>query len=336
MAKKTYEDLIEEAGKREEQQELFESLFIEEVNWSHTLEVFDALPKFNYQKKIRLKETEIIERKCQHRGRDYLITLKPAVVSVERKALFVFPGKREEMVLFALRYLAGQNLVKSELTQTKSGKKVITLNFTIYQLRKELTRMNHGYKVSELNEALEVLRGAELSIVSGEYKFSESMIFSVGEREDLRGSRQISFHPLASQAILSGATRLIRYDKFMSLKHPLSRWLYMRFCHLITNAQQTTPLRKGIGLKFTYTEVFEQSGVQPRSRKRDNLKLIRQALDELKETGIAQNDDMGEAWTEDLGREEWAVYPSNQTVSDIIKATKLTTTRPQDNLTLED
>lgn len=336
MSKKTIDELITEAGKREEQQELFDCLYLDEPNWSHTLEVFDAIPKFVHQHQQKFKEAEALERTCVHRGRVYEIQLSPSVIKSGKEFFLAYPGKREELVFNALRYLAVQNQIASSLVPyEKNDKPSVSLQFSIYQIRKELARVGHGYKWAEITEALEILQGAKLKIESEGYSITGGILMASEAITDKEGSRQVWFHPLASKAILSGASRGIRYDTLMSLKKPLSRWIYMRFCHLKTNAQQTTPIRNGIGLRFTLKEVLEQSGVQGRARKRDNLKLVREALKELTAHGIAQNDEMGEAWTEDEPKEEWVIYPSNQTVSDIIKASKMTTARPQDNLTLE-
>jgi hypothetical protein len=337
MPKKTMDELITDAGKREERQGLFDSLFIDEPNWSHTLEVFDAIPKFVHQHLQKLEKAEVLERSCTHRGRLYEVQIAPAVVKGKNEVFLAYPGKREELVFNALRYLAVQQQVEASIVPYEKGDRPsVSLRFSIHQIRNELKRVGHGYNWTEITEALEILQGARLKIESDGVTIDGGILMSSAGLKDKEGTRQIWFHPLASKAILSGASRGIRYDTLMALKKPLSRWLYMRFCHLTTNAAQTTPLRKGIGLRFTLKEVLEQSGIQGRARKRDNLKIVRQALDELKTSGVAQNDDMGDAWIEDPTREEWTVYPSNRTVSDIITATRMTTARPQDNLTLED
>lgn len=328
---------------------LFDNFFIENgEEWSQSLELFDAVPKFNYHRITKSKEITFLHKRFLHRSQEYNLELTPALItdpSDPDRGFAAFPNKREELVMHALRYLATQQQAETEPShiEKKEGERTlerVRVVFTIHQLRKELKRMGHGYNWNELAEALEILGKSAFKLRNESNKcwWGGTMIHNVMGMDDEEGSRCIYFHELASQAILSGATRRIRYDKLMSLKKPLARWFYMRLCHFCTNAEAPSLSKKGIGLRVTYQEIYEQSGLQELARHRDNIRTIREALEELKDSGMLHNGDSSladaESWIEEKAGGKpaaWKLMPSNETVSDIIYANKHCS-RPQDRL----
>lgn len=69
----------------------------------------------------------------------------------------------------------------------------------------------------------------------------------------------------------------------MSFKNSLARRLYKRLSHLYTYAD-------GLDPENTYTlllsTILRDFGLRERTRLRDNIRLIKKALDELKEKGV--------------------------------------------------
>ena len=328
------------------QQEL--KLFAEkngDEHWSQTLELFDSLPKFNYHRVSKTKEPRILNRVCEHRGKSYKVAIIPALIEdKEGQTWAAMPGKREELVMHCLRYLSVQekaslvastNLPNQTNQKTSSETAHVKIVFNIHQLREELKRVGHGYNWNEIEESLLVLSRSIIKIECGGFWSEGSILESLYGADNKKGSRCVAFHPLASQAILSGASRKIRYDKYMSLKKPLSRWLYIKMCHNVTNAEQPTGFKKGIGLRFSYLEVFNQSGLQELKDRRNNVRTIRQALEELKEAKILNDGSiMGESWVEKADYSSWEAFPSNQTVSDIMEANKGNNTKPHEKLSI--
>ncbi len=323
---------------------LFDQFVVEDENnqWTQSIELFDAMPKFYYHRVSKRKEPLIVKREFTHRGKHYFIDLIPGIIEdKDGSAWAATNGKREELVMHALRYMAVQKQIETEegdlITDKESSfNKIpsVALKFTIHELRKELQRMGHGYKWSEINEALDILSSAVIKIDDGKYWSKGSILsHSMGAKDD-EGSRCVVFHPLASQAILSKSTRLLRYDKYMSISKPLARWIYMRLCHLITNARERKLISKGIGLKISYEQIYEESGQQELKQKSANYRTIREALKELYEKGHIGNKSMNDLGYESDNNEYWTIYPSNSTVSDIMDANKANP-RSHENLNLE-
>ena len=324
----------------------FDNFFIQEPesnSWTNNLELFDAIPKFSYHRIRKNKNPEILTRSFKHRGQGFEIKLIPALIEdKEGNTWSCHSGRREELVLEALKYLAAQQLAPVSQTRTliensqhasSVSTNYVQVVFTLHQLRKELQRSGHGYKWSEINEALQILGRSVIKIKSDKYWSEGAIIESQLGVDDDEGKRKVVFHPLASYAIISDSTRLLRYDNLMSIKSPIASWIFKKLCHFVTNAQDPTMFKQGIGLKFTYEEVYQESGAQKLSAKKLDYRAIRNALKELKSKGILFNGEaeISPSWFEDLAKQEWIAIPSNKTVSDIITANKQNL-KPQEKL----
>ena len=66
--------------------------------YSHTVELFDAIPKFLFTSQRRRKTIEILVREFHHRGDEYRLALKPAAIETPEGPFLVFPGEREERI----------------------------------------------------------------------------------------------------------------------------------------------------------------------------------------------------------------------------------------------
>jgi hypothetical protein len=70
----------------------------------------------------------------------------------------VFPGGREELVERALRYLAVQQIAQVRLTPD-GQRHSVTVFFTLSMIRRHLEKLGHGFMLSEIKEALDILSG---------------------------------------------------------------------------------------------------------------------------------------------------------------------------------
>lgn len=305
-----------------------------EDGWTQSLEFFDALPKYNYHRVAKTK-TPILHRKTlSHRQKDYKITLYPAVIEdKEGQSWNAHAGKREEMVMNVLRYLAVQSRASTGSSIPKDEEaKIVYLDTTIHEVRKMLTDLGHGYKWAEISEALEILQGASTKIERKGTEWRHTILYDI--MKTTNGKLRVHFSMLASQAILKGAHRPLSFSTLMTLKKPLSRWIYKQMIHFLINGEAHKPdmfqdegLKKGIGYRFSYDDVFNMSGLQEMSRKRDSIAKIKEALDEMTEKGvlcaITPTSSNNSLPYEELNKgNNWLAYPSNRTVSEIIYANK--------------
>jgi len=319
-----------------EQQLAFDDFFLtDKEDYSHTLEFFDFCGAFVHRlRSMKQDKLPILEETFSHRGVQYARQIVPAAIRDEAgQTVMSYPTKREELVMHALRYMAAQQVAEMGLDDEKTRN--ITITFTLHQLRKELKKRGHGYKWSELDEALDVLSRSTLKISYSDAKkrdsWSAPYLSGVQARDtsEVAGAdsqRRVVLHPLASLAILKSATRRINYGRLMTLKNPLARWLYSRMCHFCTNASHWRAIGNlaAMGFRFTLRDVLEQSGCPRASRHRDNFRLVRKAIDELIEGGALHHPDTGYgcAFTEDAAAETWTIYPSKEVVAEIVEANR--------------
>src|SRR5690349_17001794 len=88
---------------------LFPLLEHDREDYSHTIELYDFIPKYLFGKPKRISGMFLksIERDFVCRKRHYTLKMKPArIVNKKGEERDVYPGKREEMVEDALRKMA--------------------------------------------------------------------------------------------------------------------------------------------------------------------------------------------------------------------------------------
>ena len=81
----------------------------------------------------------------------------------------------------------------------------------------------------------------------------------------------MTFHPLATQAILELAYFPINQARVGSLKHPLARWLTTRMSHNYRQARKKGFVQKD-GYQMSLKTILEERGLVPEARLRNNLR----------------------------------------------------------------
>ena len=188
---------------------LFQTFFPDDASddkYSNTIELYDAIPKYvtNPKQVDAMREggkyLPLMKRQFHHRGEVYQVTIRPARL-VDRQGVEkeYYPGIREELVEDALRKLALEQL-NGAYFDNQAG-----VQFTIYQLNKELQSLGHEFKRSSLVDALRICSGVLLIISKEEGELvMESPIFPLlllGRRQDWvkhpKDTRcYVKFHPL--------------------------------------------------------------------------------------------------------------------------------------------
>jgi hypothetical protein len=260
------------------QLELIAPWYAENKSDSLILDFFDSIPKYPFAVTTVVATPGSLQIPFTLRSRKYTARLTPAWIKDARtgEERLVFAGSREELVERALRFLAVQQIARTQLTpDLETGRQEVTVFFTLSMLRRHLEDLGHGFRLSSIREALDILSGTLLEVrsESGE---------ETGRGWILRiyvgcaaGQRALSYHPLATQAILERAYFPIHQTRVGSLKCPLARWLTTRMSHGSYQARTNDSYR--IGLET----ILEERGLPPTGRLWDSLKSVREALREM-------------------------------------------------------
>jgi hypothetical protein len=332
----------------EVQLELLAPWYTQNTSESRTLDFFDAIPKYPFAVTTTIPKPERLEVPFTLRGKKYTAFVAPARITDARtgQERLVFPGSREELVERALRFIAVQQIAKTKLIpDAETGRQAVTVFFTLSMLRRHLEELGHGYKLSEIKEALDILSDTLIEIrvesddepgQSKRRRFMKGTILSnyVGDflegdssGEDSRAA--MTFHPLATQAILELAYFPINQARVGSLKHPLARWLTTRMSHNYRQARKKGFVQKD-GYQMSLKTILEERGLVPEARLRNNLDAVRNALQEMKQRGVLskmQAFDEKLAYAPTNGRPKiinalWTLYPSDEFVDEIISGSK--------------
>lgn len=333
---------------------LFEGFFSEDGRLSRTLDIFDSVPKYIYSKTRRTEDLKPITWTLELHGQPAEVTLTPAIIQNGKgEAFAAFPGAREELVELALRKLAVQQVAEFGLhVRRDSGERVIRVTFSLYQLRKQLQIIGHGFKIAEIKEALQILSGAFLDIswrpTNHRTRRARSPIldkpisdFADDDEEGSRSFYSVNYHPLATQAILTLAYYPINYERVMKLKSPFGRWLAIRLSHNFRQARKTAAF-EGMGYHLALSTILRESGMVREERLRDNVATVRKAVKEMVKQRILHSMKPVEEKAQYAGTKGrpkmvdvvWTFFPSSEFATEIIEGnvsmSRLKSKRPAD------
>lgn len=248
--------------------------------YSNTIELYDALPKYNWSAKREHEDLSnaVITRQCTIRGQTFTVKVKPAIIEKNNRAVLIYPGQREELVEDALRKLAVDG--QGHMIEGKAG-----VLFTLYELQKELGQMGHGFNLNEIKEAILVCRGATLECISGDGESMVSASFfpmvgltSKGEfmKKGADARCYVQFNPLVTESIMNLTFRQYSYRLAMDIRSPLARFIYKRMAHYWTQAHQDAPYTPSL------VSFLSQSPRELSPRMPENVRAMRNALDVLR------------------------------------------------------
>jgi len=249
---------------------------------TNQVELYDLAPRcvFYTTEKERVGPyLKTVERNFTHAGKGYKLVLYPARVRrPDGTELDVYPSEREQIVEEVLRRLASEaNRIWLEEDERQRDR--VMMAFTVNEIRTELKRVGHSLNGDQVREALEVLHRSIIEIRqcgAGKDPLLSSSAFPVMMISDARNSgakTYLQFNPLVAQAIRSLDWRRASYETLMRISDPVARWLYKRL------ALRTRPNDANIVMRAT--TIAQDSGLVNRSRMRDTLKRITEAMDSL-------------------------------------------------------
>jgi hypothetical protein len=332
----------------EVQLELLAPWYTQHPSESRTLDFFDAIPKYPFSVTTTLPKAQRIEAPFTLRGKRYIAEILPAQIKDAEtgQERLVFPGGREELVERALRFIAVQQIAKTKLTpDIQTGRQAVTIFFSLSMLRRHLEQLGHGYKLSEIKEALDILADTRIAVEeqtteakTGRQRRTRDFAsilthYTASTIEDDHTGEEtyiaMTFHPAATAAILELAFYPINQLRVGKLKRPLARWLTTRLSHNYRQARKNGFVQND-GYHISLTTILDERGLPREVRLRDNLKSVREALTEMKERRILsemQPFDEKPIHAPSKGRPKivdaiWTLYPSQELVDEIIGGNK--------------
>jgi hypothetical protein len=132
-----------------------------EADYSNTVELYDFMPKYVWNKKLNRINDQFLERitrTFEFRGRDFQLKMDPA--RLEDKDGVVreyFPGTKEEHVEDILRKMMTEGY--AVMLDGEAG-----IRFTLYQLQQELAEHGHKYSYDQIKNAIKVLKGTDIHL----------------------------------------------------------------------------------------------------------------------------------------------------------------------------
>jgi hypothetical protein len=278
-----------EIQKYREPEQLVLDFFIqqdkEKDRYSQTVELYDAIPKYVWGKVRRGDNGYLptIVRIFRHKSLEYEVQIKPARILKGGVEACHYPGVREEVVEDALRKIA----TEGRMGRTEAG---YGLEFTLYELRRELKRTGHTYSNSQLKEALEICAGTGLKLTcvsrGNSIEVNQNifpLLVEANRQQWIEKGQKVvvEFNSLVARSIERKTFRQINYERSMLLTSSLARWLHKRMSHNYRQAQS---------FLNTYTislqTILRDSGMTPRKRIGDSRKFIVKALDELRDQDV--------------------------------------------------
>jgi hypothetical protein len=275
-----------------EQLSLFQTFLPDdEDKYSNTIDYYDSIPKYfpnKHMSPMRIQDTFLpnVTRDFERNGVHVMLTIRPARVSYKDGSFKEFyPSYREELVEEALRKISADRL-NGVYLNGHAG-----VQFTLYELQKELKMRGHAMNLPDLVESLKICNLASFTIeIKGE-KMVQAALFPIlllsSKGDWLQNPKQtrcyVQFHPLVTASISSFSYRQYDYLTYMSYKHRLSRWLHKRLAHNYIQASLMDPYH------INMSTIIRDSGAYSAPRGNNRPQEIETALNELKSKQILMN-----------------------------------------------
>jgi hypothetical protein len=250
----------------------------------------------------------------------------------------LFPGSREELVERALRFIAVQQIAKTKLTpDIQTGQQSVTVFFSLSMLRRHLEQLGHGFKLSEIKEALDILADTRIAVEeeileaktrrtrrTRDYDSILSHYTASTIEGDTSGDESyvaMTFHPAATAGV-------------GKLKRPLARWLTTRMSHNYRQAHKPHFVNTGgeivwkrEGYHISLSTILAERGMIREARLRDNVATVRMALEEMKQAAFLAVDhpyDEKLSYTAGKGGKKitdavWTLFPAVTFIEEIIQ-----------------
>lgn len=268
-----------------EQLSLFTLLAPVRENYSHTLNVYDEIPRASYGKPALINNQFLLslEREFEVGDRKYKVEIKPARIKNskgEERDFYI--GKREDVIEDALRKLAADGR-RAESVLLDGNFAVI---FTRKALFDELSAAGHKYSYEQIEEALEILLSTTIKLT--EQGSDEAHSFHPIESYGIKGKdgedvTYVKFSPFVTTSIKNNSFRLINYKKLLGYKSIIAYRLHKKLTHHFTYADSEKTYH------FSLNKTFQNFGLSLNSPLSVRLREMKKSLGELDEAKIIKS-----------------------------------------------
>ena len=260
--KMTYDKSLALTSNEQRQLDLF--FYYGHENHTRSYIDVDLLPRcFEGEGLKNLTQMKSIERQIEFRGKKIYLTYQAAPIKQPDKTYkFSFPGKVEDHVYRALRYLLVQRR-RNGLSTNKNGKG-LTLDFTIYEVRKHLWDFKKlNYNTQMIDEAIKIL--------------SNSVIQFEAEADNKKGAKQFSWLNVETESldINQDEKTSFRRVQFSNIEYEsLEQGKYIAVNYKLTSGLKTANERKILDYIFIKCRNANKRGDKKIDPKKDNPDLI--------------------------------------------------------------
>lgn len=315
---------------------------LDDNDLGNLVNIYDALPRFAWSgKTVHSVQDMTLVKEGTINGEPFKVELKAVAMSRRLKIkgkltdaiehVGVFPGAREEFVEEALRKFSTQG-------SSKFNEDECSVQFTLYELQKELQSQKHTYTYAELREALAILSASLLRIQT---RTSDGEVINItsnflpflavrsrnkksaaykepapGEDPESAVLCKAVLHPLICQSIAKGDYRLYQYATSMSLTNGLARALFRMLSFKWRNASPNHPF------SFSLVEFLSGTARGLSKRMPEDFRAMNIAIEQLvKENAIQRFEHTKVRLPKGKGAADYhyRLWPTNEFVTTIVK-----------------
>jgi hypothetical protein len=315
---------------------------LDDNDLGNLVNIYDALPRFAWSgKTVHSVQDMTLVKEGTINGEPFKVELKAVAMSRRLKIkgkltdeiehVGLFPGAREEFVEEALRKFSTQG-------SSKFNEDECSVQFTLYELQKELQSQKHTYTYAELREALAILSASLLRIQT---RTSDGEVINItsnflpflavrsrnkksaaykepgpGEDPESAVLCKAVLHPLICQSIAKGDYRLYQYATSMSLTNGLARALFRMLSFKWRNASPNHPF------SFSLVEFLSGTARGLSKRMPEDFRAMNIAIEQLvKENAIQRFEHTKVRLPKGKGAADYnyRLWPTNEFVTTIVK-----------------
>lgn len=293
---------------------------------SNTVEIWEGIPKYFFTPrqvaKLRTETGHADPYKWEflRDGSPCMVRIHPALIEQEDGSYKAFfPSVTEELVEEALKKIfTDQQYGIHDVENVETW-----VRFTLRMLYKELKARGKTRSIAEIKQAIEVMSQCIIVVYSGKKEIWRGAILqdlvTIGREEYIEDTdaHHVARLPLfISHSINRLEYRQFNYDRLMTCKEQLSRWIYKRLVNRFKQANYMNDYH------FMYSDL-KTSGLLQQAIEGDNRKKALSALNELISKGVLSRFEIEE---KKEGRKivdvKYTVYPSTDFVGEQKAANK--------------
>jgi len=281
------------------QYDLFTTFFGEAAEFSNTIELWDAIPKYavspraqnalrSPDKRLPVHEYRFVyasRRAGQRFESTCRVAIQPASIKTKDGYVDFYPSTDEELVDEVIRKIfADQQCGLHDPGNTESW-----VRFSVQMVRKELKARGKTRSLDEIKRSIDILSKTHVALFlddTDDPVYSAPILSDVTHVTRQKYLKDTSMTWVARlPALISKSVNELTYRQFnygvlMSLSSQLSRWLHKRLSHNYTNASLLDPY------DILFSSIQRDSGLLTYKRTNDNLKALDAAFEELQESSV--------------------------------------------------